>query len=64
MQTVSMEGGSGVRSHRPGKSFWSFFGYFNVLAAFRRRKAETRLLESFKSSYPRWEKEGFIKKPR
>jgi hypothetical protein len=64
VQTVSMEGRTGVRRHRPGKPFWSFFGYLNVLAVFRRRKAESRLLESFKSCYPRWQKEGFIKKPR
>jgi len=64
MQTVSVEQRGGVRSHAPRKSFWSFFGYLNVLAALRRRKAERLLLQSFKSSYPRWEKEGFIRKPR
>ena len=64
MERVSVEERGDVRSHAPRKSFWSFFGYLNVLAAFRRRRAERLLLQSFKSSYRSWEKEGFIRKPR
>ena len=46
------------------KSFWFFLSSLNVLAARRRHKAEQLLLQSFKASYPRWEKEGLIQKPR